>query len=324
MKTTRFKIEGREIIQLDSQRLIGIVGQDKFQIEFADDDWENLHKTMKLIKPDGTILYLALVNDEAILTQNCYSEGMTRLGFFGTINEDDPENMAIASTNYLPIYIYEHAYSSNSSEASNIPTPTQWDIIIGQMNNVVDEMKDIKADTNQIKEDTEQLKQDTQGIKDDVQTIKGEVQEIQTDITNKANNFDTNYTDKLNLFNANATSKTNSFDNNATQKTTDFNSNASLKSSDFNSNATNKTNDFNSNASSKTTTFNNNATSKTTSFNNNATSKTTAFNENYTEKVGEVNGIITDFKAYVETVDYNYNNLQNKPQTWSALIGEVE
>lgn len=134
---------------------------------------------------------------------------------------------------------------------------------------------------------------------EDCQSILTQIQEIQRDVTSKGEAFDSNYTQKLKAFNDNFTEKL----------------------AAFNTNATNKTEDFDSNATSKTTTFNDNATSKTTTFNNNATNKTTAFNNNYTEKVGEVNQIIADFKAYVATVDYNYNNLQNKPQTWAALIG---
>jgi len=246
MKTIRFKIEGREIIQLDSTKLIGMVGQDKFVVDFVDDAWQGLHKTMKLIRNDGSIVYLAMLNDEVQLTQECYMEGCAKLGFFGTINENEPENMKIASTDYIDLYFSPHAYSTDSGEAINTPTPTQWDIIIGQMNDILDQANDIKSDV--------------QGIKDDVVNI-------QSDINNKVDGFDNHVTQKTNEFNANATQKT-------------------------------------------------------TTFNNNATSKTTAFNENYTEKVGEVNGIISDFKDYVETVDYNYTNLQNKPQTWGALIGE--
>lgn len=311
METINFKVRKKEIIQIDNSRLVGLVGQDKFKVTFEDAEWEGLHKTMKLIRPDGTILYLAMVNDEVELTQNCYTDGISRIGFFGTINEDDPENMQIATTNYLPIYIYEHAYNPDSSEASNIPMPTQWDIIIGQFNDIVDEMNDIKADTVQIKEDTQEIKNDTQQIKEDTQSIKNDIVDIQTDINNK-----------VDAFNGNVTQKTNEFNENATNKTNDFNTNAENKTDAFNSNATSKTNTFNSNVTSKTNTFNSNATSKTNTFNENATNKTTAFDDNYTEKVGEVNRIVADFKDYVETVDYNYNNLENKPQTWNALIGE--
>lgn len=312
MRIINFKIKDRTITQINEDKLIGMVGQDKFHVNFVDDEWQGLHKTLKLIRNDGTVLYFALVNDEVELTPDCYIEGIAQIGFFGTKNENEPETMKIASTNYTNLYFYPHAYDGGETP-SNLPTPTQWDNIIGEMNEVVDEMNDAIDDMNEIKSDVAELKQDTQQIKDDTLQIKNEVQTMQEDVTSKVNAFNTNYTEKLELFNSNAVSKTNTFNNNATQKT-----------NDFNSNATDKTTDFNSNASSKTTTFNSNATSKTNTFNTNATNKTTAFNNNYTEKVGEVNGIITDFKAYVETVDYNYNNLQNKPQTWNALLGIVE
>lgn len=234
MEITRFRVEDRAITQENDVKLIGMVGQDKFQVNFVDDAWQGLHKTMKLIRADGSIVYLIMDNDEVELTQECYVEGTAQLGFFGTINENEPEEMKIASTDYIPIYFNHHAYSTDSGEAINVPTPTQWDIIIGQMNEVRDD-----------------------------------IAEMQDDVTEKVESFDDNYTQKINAFNSNATSKTNA----------------------FNTNATNKTN---------------------------------AFNNNYTAKVGEVNQIIDDFKDYVETVDYNYNNLENKPQTWNALTGDVD
>lgn len=201
MNITNFKVENREITQLNNTKLIGMVGQDKFAVDFVDDAWEGLHKTLKLIRSDGNVVYLVMDNDEVELTQECYVEGTAQLGFFGTINENEPESMKIASTDYISIYFSHHAYSTDSGEPINIPTPTQWDIIIGQMNEV-----------------------------------KDEISEMQEDVTNKVDGFD----------------------------------------------------------------------------------------EHVADKEEEINQIIDDFKDYVETVDYNYNNLKNKPQTWNALLGIVE
>lgn len=234
METINFKIENRQITQLNCAKLIGMVGQDKVHVDFIDDAWEGLHKTLKLIRSDGNIVYLAMTNDEVELTQECYVEGTAQLGFFGTINENDPEEMKIASTDYIPIYFNYHAYSTEPGEPINLPTPTQWDIIIGQMN-----------------------------------AIKDSIEESQRDVDEKVDGFDEHYTQKVNDFNSNATSKTNTF-------------------------------------------------------NSNAASKTNSFNNNYNTKIEELNQIIDNFKEYIETVDYNYNNLKNKPQTWSELIGRVD
>lgn len=138
MQTTNFQIKNRTIIREDNIKLIGIVGQDEFKVDFQDTEWEGLHKTMKLIRSDGNVYKFAMLNDAVILTQECYVEGMAKLGFYGTINEDDPEEMEIASTDYLPIYITQHAYDTEDGEQQNLPTPSQWDIIIGELNEIVD------------------------------------------------------------------------------------------------------------------------------------------------------------------------------------------
>lgn len=141
MITTNFQIKDRTITKLNDNKLIGIVGQDKFHVDFIDEAWEGLHKTLKLIRPDGAIIKLAILNNEVILTQECYVEGMAYLGFFGTINEDDPEEMEIASTDYITINFIRHAYDNNDDEETiNLPTPTQWDIIINQLNGVYEDI----------------------------------------------------------------------------------------------------------------------------------------------------------------------------------------
>ena len=138
MQTSKFKVENRNIKPITEVKLIGMAGQDKFNVEFIDSEWTGLHKTMKLIRSDGEIVHIAAdMNEEFVLTQKCYKEGTAKLGFFGTASEDDPEEMKIASTDYIPIYFSPHAYvAGEEGIPSNQPTPTQWDIIIGQMNDI--------------------------------------------------------------------------------------------------------------------------------------------------------------------------------------------
>lgn len=140
MQTTEFKVENRTITQVSNHKLIGIVGQDKFKVNFVDEEWQGLHKTMKLIRSDSEVIYLPMYNDEVVLTEPCYHEGVSQIGFFGTINEDDTENLAIASTDYYTIYFGKHAYDGDAT------VPSEWDIIIGQMNSVKDDIDDMKTE----------------------------------------------------------------------------------------------------------------------------------------------------------------------------------
>ena len=112
---------------------------------------------MKLVRNDEQIVHIASdMNGEFILTQECYVEGSAKLGFFGTINENDPEEIAIASTDYIDIYFNPHAYDSTGGIPITQPTPTQWDIIIGQMSDIKDDILDAKQ---QVDEKAEEIRQ---------------------------------------------------------------------------------------------------------------------------------------------------------------------
>ena len=146
MQITSFKIKDRTIYRMNNIKLIGVVGQDTFKVFFIDEEWANLHKTMKIVRSDGKVVKLALLNDSAVLTEECYVEGEAKLGFYGTINEDDPEEMEIASTDYITVTFLEHAYDNKDGIVITEPTPSQWDIIVGQLNDIVDEISGMKTE----------------------------------------------------------------------------------------------------------------------------------------------------------------------------------
>lgn len=144
MITTYFKVKNRILTNLGDVKLIGLVDQDKFHVDFEDEEWQDLHKTMKLIRSDGQIIHIIEdMNNEYVLTQECYVEGLAQVGFFGTLNENEPEDMKIASTDYVNVYFSKHAYEAGESGIPiNQPTPTQWDIIVGQLNEIKDDIRE--------------------------------------------------------------------------------------------------------------------------------------------------------------------------------------
>ena len=303
MYNSKFSIINRKIDFIETVPMAGNSNVDTFTFEF-DSEWDGLTKTLVLI--NGTQPALAnLIDDSANIPSSIYHDGILTFGVYGRNNEDE---VVLSSLMYsMPI---ENGAYNLSGNPSNLPDKTTWDEYTDIMLALVAQGRITLEECQQVLASTESARDLAQGYMNDAKGYKEDTEGLKQDVIDIKNGFDQDVVEKTNTFNQNAI-----------DKTSDFNSNATQKTNDFNSNATDKTTDFNSNATSKTTTFNSNATSKTNTFNTNATNKTTAFNNNYTEKVGEVNGIITDFKAYVETVDYNYNNLQNKPQTWNALIG---
>lgn len=139
MKITNFEVSEREIKKLGDNKLVGLVNQDKFVINFRDADWNGLHKSFKLQRSDKKVVNLPLdLEDSVILSQECYLEGWSKLWFEGTINEDTPEELIVALTEPLEIYFSPRV--SGDIVPIGIPKPSEWDIIIGQMNKVKEDI----------------------------------------------------------------------------------------------------------------------------------------------------------------------------------------
>ena len=280
MVQTNFLVKKRKISQLDSVPLTGEYNIDTFHFDF-DEEWEGLDKTLVLIS-GGQRYNIALLNNEALMPFETYQiKGNVQIGLFGTDN-----GYRTLATGWLPLYIEEDSYEVNT-EPENLPSPTQWDLYVTEINrllalceaseencqSILNQMQldyeSYVAELNQIKSDTEGIKQDTQAIynqtnqiKTDVQTLKRQVEQDIAGANLKIEEYNQNAQQKTNTFNQNVTEKTNTFNQNVTDKTNTFNQNATDKTTAFNNNATSKTNDFNDNVTSKTNTFNQNAQDK--------------------------------------------------------------
>lgn len=302
MVITNFKVQKRKVSQIDSIPYTGEYNIDTFKFEF-DDEWEGLDKTLVIVS--GNRRYnVPLLNNECVVPFEFYQiKGTIEIGLFGT----DGEYRTLA-TGWLPLYVEEDTYEVNV-EPENLPTPTQWDLYVTEINRLLElaqateqqcedilsqltndynayvaEMNQIKADTQLIKEDVDGLKSDTQGLKNDVES---DIQEFNSSYQSKVSTIDQKY-------------------------------------ADYNNNATEKTNAFNSNASNKTSTYNSNATSKTNTFNQNVTDKTTAFNQNYTEKIGAITEAGTEAVGNVQSAeDTAIENIEQAGESYDVRINQL-
>lgn len=272
MVTTNFLVKKRKISQIDSIPYTGEDNIDTFKFEF-DEEWEGLDKTLVIVS--GNNRYnIALLHDQCVVPFEFYQiKGNVLIGLFGT----DGTYQTLA-TGWLPIYVEEDSYEVGV-EPDNLPTQTQWDAFVTEINNLLEQAEASEEHCAEILEQIEELKSTIESY---MSTIEG-------------------YKDTTKGY----MDTTEGYKNDVNTTITNFNNNVEQKTTDFNTNATNKTNAFNLNASDKTTAFDNNATSKTTTFDNNATAKTTAFNENYTAKLNEFNK-----NAEERTTEFNKNTEQ--------------
>ena len=186
MKTTNFKIEERKLNKLNSVPYMGELNVDTFHFEF-DDEWAGLEKTLVIIAEDKTY-NVALLNDEAVLPTEAYIDNKSiSIGVFGK------KDNTILSTNLIDIWITKGAYAEGQ-EPSNLPTPTQWDLYIAEINRLLDE-------ANASKEECERILEEMTELKEKVEKAEQGVDAFNKNATEKTNQFDKNAADWKNTIN---------------------------------------------------------------------------------------------------------------------------
>jgi len=310
----RFIVNNRELLlEIDSNDKLPNSGSIKdylIDVEFSE-EWDGLSKVAKIcIDGENEGIERGVIDDKVYIDMNEHKN--YAIGFIGYTLENN-KKVFQKSTN-LKVIPYFKGAGEIEVQDEDIPTPSQWEIYIAQIQEIANEASRSAEDaessanianqqagiaTSQAQEATrqagisksyaEESARQAQIASDEAdraeQARVGFEEEVQTATTN----FNNNATQKTSDFNSNTTSKTNEYNTNATEKTNTFNTNASNKTTSFNNNATQKETDFNTNATEKTTTFNENATQKTDDFNSNANQKTTEFNQNAQEKLDEFN-----------------------------------
>jgi len=201
MLITNFRVEKRKISLIDNPvPFTGEYNIDTFKFEF-DEEWEGLNKTLVIVS-DNTY-NVSLLNDQCLIPMEFYNKkGSISIGVFGTIG-----NGKILATGMYPIYIEEDAYK-RGQEPANLPTQTQWDLYITEINGLLvqcqatkrqcDEvLAQLTRDYNAYILEFNQIKQDTKDYRDETSTIYAQVEQVKQDIIDmgSARTFATFYVD---------------------------------------------------------------------------------------------------------------------------------
>ena len=225
MRITNFQIKNRKIMRLNEIIYTGKSNVDIFHFDF-DEEWTILDKTLVLVVGDKTY-NVPLLNDEAILPVEAYVDSKEiSLGVFGKC-----EN-AILSSTLINIGLTKGAYIEGQAPG-NLPTPTQWDLYIEEINRLLNEAKATQEECRK--------------ILSEVQAIQNKVEDAEVNIEE----YNKNHAEKMTEYNENSELKTQNFNNNSQTKTDDFNLNVTNKTTAFDENAENKTNEFNTNVENK-------------------------------------------------------------------------
>jgi len=204
MITTNLEVKKRKISVLENQiPYTGEYNIDSFHFTF-DDEWNGLDKTLVIIA-DNQRYNVALLNDMCVIPYQFYDyKGNVLIGLFGT----DGTNQTLA-TGWLPLYIEDDAYA-RGVEPENLPTQTQWDLFITEINGLLEQCQATKQQCQDILDqmgrdyityigELNQIKEDTKGYKNQAQEILEDVEDIKQDIIDmgSARTFATFYLDAV-------------------------------------------------------------------------------------------------------------------------------
>lgn len=247
MKTTRIQVVNRQLIISNKIIYTGKSNVDNFKFSF-DDEWLNLNKTLVIIV-DSNTYHVPLLNDEAILPTEIYSKNSTvSIGVFGKFDD------IILASELKKISIHEGAYKEGQPP-DNLPTPTQWDLYVEEINRLLSEAKISEEECRKILLEVQTIQNDVEKAELNVEAYNEnhgkKMTEYNNNATQKTSQFDANYTEKINSINDvesavidNINSKNTEFNTNATNKTSAFDENVVVKTNDFDTHIAEKMKEF--------------------------------------------------------------------------------
>lgn len=184
----------------------GTIKYYEIPIEY-DETWENLViKAIIVNKDEDTGEEISVINNKFFIDKK--KSGIYRVGFVGYTIENEQKIYQV-STDLVSFIIDKGAGEIEGVESHDIPTPSEWEVYIAQIQSMVDDFEDkiptklsqlqndnhtvqdenyIHTDNNFSNEDKDKLDSlenydDTQ-IKDDIQEINSDIEEINTNLLN--------------------------------------------------------------------------------------------------------------------------------------------
>ena len=203
MKITNFEVKDRKLNKLNSVTYTGDFNVDTFHFDF-DEEWNGLEKTLVIIA-DKITYNVPLLNDEAILPNEVYVDNQSiGIGVFGR-NEN-----TILSSNVMNIWINKGAYMEGE-KPSNLPTPTQWDLYVEQINKFLKESKINAENCEEILFEVRNLQNEFENTKLDIEV------------------YNQNHFEKVTEYNQNSIEKTQNFYEVVESKKSEFNNYTEIK-----------------------------------------------------------------------------------------------
>lgn len=184
----------------------GTIKYYEIPIEY-DETWENLViKAIIVNKDEDTGEEISVINNKFFIDKK--KSGTYRVGFVGYTIENEQKVYQV-STDLVSFIIDKGAGEIEGVESHDIPTPSEWEVYIAQIQNMIDGLEEqiptklsqlqndnhtvqdedyVHTDNNFSNEDKTKLDSlenyDDTEIKDDIQEINGDIDEINTNLLN--------------------------------------------------------------------------------------------------------------------------------------------
>ena len=321
IKTSFFKVENRKITKINDVNYTSLQEVDKFHF-FFDDEWEGLDKVIKICVKDNIYEY-PLLKDEVIIPPEAYVPGIISIGINGV------KDSRVLATGLTTITIGESAYSDELP--SNMPTPTQWDLYIAELNNLLrdantvkEECEDLLAEVVRYRDESianieivEELKNQTQAIKEQVDAQKEAIDDDIAEAESHLDTYNANYEQKLRQFNENFTAKKQIIDNDVS----DFEDDYEEKMSALNTAGTEKVNAINTAGSTQVGNVNTAGNTQVGNVNSAGATQKTAVETAGATQLNAVNGAGATQKAAVESA--GATQVGNVNTAGSTKVSEV-
>lgn len=129
----------------------GSVNYYEAEVEY-DESWNNLNIEAVLVKKDDDVgTSIAIINNKFFIDKKLY--GSYCIGFVGYTIENDKKTYQISS-NLQKIY-FDKGAGEIETEVENLPTPTEWEIYIAEINKIFNDIETLTNGLNEKVEDVE-------------------------------------------------------------------------------------------------------------------------------------------------------------------------
>lgn len=139
----KFQTKKDELVIIENRESLnsGSVNYYEIDCEF-DESWNGLTKEAIMVeKNTGSGVSIAVINNRVLIDRKLF--GIYSIGLVGYTIENE-EKVYQISTNLQTLYFNKGAGEIETTNSEDVPTPTEWEIYISQIEEMADDLKQVE------------------------------------------------------------------------------------------------------------------------------------------------------------------------------------